>query len=111
MACSTYMLEPCPGETFRLQVIYKDTNGVVVNLTGWDVTWTIEADGDATVIVAPDARLTVTPLAGQIDLMLTTDDVEDLAGLTTSYSLLGTNTALPAGEGDYTILEGRIDVR
>lgn len=102
MSCPNLMLEPCAGETFRLRVTYANA-GTPIDLTGWTVTWTVDA---TTYTTAPN--VVVTPLLGQIDLLLTTTQVAAITDA--EYSLVGTDPGLPAGEGDYKILEGRIRV-
>lgn len=105
MSCPNLTLEPCLGETFRLRVTYKDPDGVAIDLTGWTITWTVNSTAYTT---TPNVE--VTPLLGQIDLLLTTPQVAALEDVTTSYTLVGTDPAMPAGEGDHNILEGRIRV-
>lgn len=109
MSCPTLLLEPCVGETFRLRATYKDPNGQPINLTGWTISWTITATTGTVVYTFPN-HVVVDPLLGQIDLMLTSDEVEDYEGVTTSYTLRGTDPLAIPGEGDHNILEGRIRV-
>lgn len=109
MPCPNLTLEPCLGETFRIRVTYKDPNGIAIDLTGWTITWTISTPTGSVSYTTPN-HVTVDPLLGQIDLMLTSAEVATYNGVTTSYSLQGSDPAMPAGEGDHNILEGRVRV-
>lgn len=109
MSCPTLMLEPCLGETFRLRVLYKDPDQIPIDITGWTIRWTLTA-GNAQIIYTLPPNVETDPTLGQIDLMLTTAQVAALEGVTTYYKLTGTDNAVPAGEGDVDILEGRIRV-
>lgn len=94
------------GETFTLDVVYKDSLGVPVDISLYTARWTV----NGSIYTSPSNEVTIGPEAGTIHLLLTTTQVNTLGAGVYDYILVLTNPALPAGEGDKILLEGLMQV-
>ena len=106
MSCG-YDLEAFIGETFTLDITYKDGNGDPIDIAADLVTWTVDgmsytSTGAQEVVIGGGT--------GQIRLMLTTDQVEDLGIGIFDYSLVLSDAFLPVGEGDTILISGVMQV-
>lgn len=68
------------GATFRLTIIYKDSEGVVVNLTGYSarlqIRESIESQTVALVATTANGRITITGAEGKIQIVVPAADTE-----------------------------------
>jgi hypothetical protein len=106
MSCPVLNLEVCQGETFRRTLVYKDSNEIPVDIDAWSGTFRVGTD----VYTSDGDEITIGPEAGTIHLMLTTNQVAALPSATVKYLVTLSNPAFPAGQGDVTILKGRLEV-
>lgn len=91
------------GDTFQYTVLYKDSTGAAVNLTGYTVTFSVTSGGTTTDYTS-GSGLTITAGSGQIDILIPDSDTEDWLSNTT-YRLV-----IESGGGIVTTLaRGRID--
>ena len=104
MSCPETDLDVCVGETFRRTFLYTDVNDVPIDISTWTLTFTV---GSTVYVSGVDAEVTNGPGTGFYSVMLTSTDAAALSTVT-SYSIVGTNPAAAAGEGDVLLSRGRL---
>lgn len=92
------------GDTLSAQVIWNDGTGSPINLTSYTVVLAVTVGG-VTTNYTSGSGLTITPLAGQIDIVIPDDDTEDWVANPT-YRLKATS----AGGVTTTLMHGMIEV-
>lgn len=91
------------GDTFQYRVLYTDSAGAAVNLTGYTVTFSVTSGGTTTDYTS-GSGLTITAGSGQIDILIPDSDTEDWLANTTWV------LKIESGSGIVTTLgRGRID--
>lgn len=79
------------GATYRYTLIWKDSAGVVINLTGCTAKLHIrEAKDSPTYLIelsTENSRITITPLEGKIDLYISDETTDTLTGTGGFYDL------------------------
>lgn len=106
MSCG-YDLTASLGETFRLTGTYKDGDGVPIDLTGDEIVFTIDgtsyhSDDNLEVQIGSDP--------GSFHLMLTSTQIDTLGIGIFDYTVVLTQVAFPAGQGDTLLLSGVMQV-
>lgn len=105
-----YNITHVDGDTFRLNVVYRDSGGTAVNLTGYTVAMQVRERAGGTVWASstggsPSLTITVTAGTGTIDVSGTIDATPPARGvydlqLTSSGGIVDTILA-----GDFTVIE------
>lgn len=94
------------GETFRLDITYKDSLGVPIDISFMTATWTVNAVSYA----SPSNEVTIGPGTGEVHLLLTTTQVSVLGSGVYDYQVVLTDPTADPGEGDKILLEGLMQV-
>ena len=83
MGAGTYNFTIEQGATFTRDFVYKDSNNVVVNLTGYSARMQIRPSKESSTILveatSANGKLAITPAQGKISLQLSASET-DLAG-------------------------------
>lgn len=100
MPAGTLNLPPIEkGATFRHQIVWKDSNGTPINLTGCTARAQVREDYDSTSVLlsytTENGRLTLGGTAGTIDFYVSDTDTEALLGEGGKYDL---EIAHPSGD-------------
>lgn len=106
MSCPTLNLTVCTGETFRRTLVYKDSNGVPINISAWTATFTV----GATTYVSPSPQVVIDAAPGTVKIELSSSEVAALTSTLVPYQVILTNPLMPAGHGDVVLLEGKLEV-
>lgn len=73
------------GSTWTLQIVYKDSNGVAVNLTGYTAEMQVRRkfDSDTSVLTLSTSNggITIVPLTGTLNLLATDEQADIDPGL------------------------------
>ena len=110
MVAARYDITIEQGSKFESTIIYKDSNGNIVDLTGYTAEMQIrETVASATTLITlstSNGRITITGASGQIDLSINATDTDDLDFERGVYDLEIT----PASGADNTIriLQGKV---
>lgn len=82
MAAAKYNLNIEAGATFRQEIIWKDENGVPINLTGCTARMQIRkkiTDTDPLISLTSPDNIIITPLEGKIELIIFDNQTETLS--------------------------------
>ena len=94
------------GSTFSKVLIYKDDDGVVINLTGYQAKMQLRESVNSNVLLeltTANGRLIITPLEGKIEMHLTPAETKALSFCKALYDL-----DIFTASNKYTILEGSV---
>lgn len=110
MAAANYDILIEQGATFRLQILYKDSNGVAVNLTGYTARMQVRQKYSS-----PDALLTLTTENGGIALGGAAGTVTVTAAASLTDDITATcgvyDLELQSGGGIVTrLVEGNVNI-
>ena len=106
MEAGKYNFSIKQGSTFSKVLIYKDDEGVVKNLTGYQAKMQLRESVNGKVLIeltTTNGRLIITPLDGKIEMHLTPAETKELNFCKALYDLDIFTT-----ENKYTLLEGNV---
>jgi hypothetical protein len=119
MAASKYDFSIEQGSSFKISLIYKDANGVPVNLTGWCARLIWKTNTNITQIFSSDNidynvyKFTIDDIQGKLTLMMPSSTTNSFNFNTAKYDLeLQSPDDLYAGGGKYTtrLLFGAVNI-
>lgn len=119
MAASKYDFSIEQGSSFKLSLIYKDSSGAPIDLTGWCARLTWKTNNKTTQIFSSDNidysvyKFTIDDLNGKLTLMFPAETTNGFSFSTAKYDLeLQSPDEIYAGGGNYTIriLYGSINI-
>ena len=91
MAAGRYNIKIEQGATFRFEIVYRDSNSAIVNLTGYTARMQIRPiPSSATILVnasTANGKIVITPLLGQIVVSLTATETAALDFTSARYDL------------------------
>ena len=97
------------GATFRANILYQDDSGTAINLTGYTASMQIRRTYKGSVIhslTTENGGIAITPLNGELDLLIEADDTDAFPALMGRYDL-----EITSGTEVTRILEGRAIIK
>lgn len=110
MPAATHNLIVERGATFNQRLLWKDSTGALVNLTGYTARMQIRPKVGAPLLVeltTENSRIALGGAAGTVDLTLTAATTADLPTCVARYDL----ELISAGGIVYRLIEGTVDIR
>jgi zona occludens toxin (predicted ATPase) len=110
MAAATYDFQLEQGATLLKPFVWKDSNGVAVNLTGYTAKMQVRRNTSADDVLLElstiNGKLTITPLSGMVTMVFSATTTAAIDWTRGKYDL-----ELTSGDGTVTrLLEGEITV-
>lgn len=111
MTAGRYDITIEQGATFRLNLVWKDSNGVAVNLTGYTARMQVRrAYGDTVAqldLTTENGTITLGGAAGTIEVVVPATQTDDLVASKGVYDL-----ELSSGSGEVTrLIEGKVTIK